>query len=223
VSDELNEADEAAEKRLEKGRLLFAQECEFLLGVAGLDQLPPDDAVEISFAGRSNVGKSSLLNALTGRNSLARTSNTPGRTQQINFFFLGKRDGLGLYLSDLPGYGYAKVSKSLVKEWTKLLKSYLQGRTNLRRAFVLVDARHGIKDSDREIMDLMDKSAVSYQVILTKADKMKKAEREKILEKTRAAIQKNVAAHPEVILTSSVKGEGIEELRASIAELAAGG
>ncbi|MCF8474910.1 MAG: ribosome biogenesis GTP-binding protein YihA/YsxC [Emcibacter sp.] len=215
-------AEKLKQERLERGRLLFAGRADFLLGVVALQHLPPSDRVEVSFAGRSNVGKSSLLNALTGQNGLARTSNTPGRTQEVNFFTLGDKEQAGLYLSDLPGYGYAKVSRSLVKEWTKLLKSYLRGRPNLRRAFVLVDSRHGIKESDREIMSMMDECAVSYQIVLTKIDKLKKTEQEKILEKTRMDIAKNVAAHPDIILTSSEKGDGIEELRASIADLVLG-
>lgn len=218
--DALTEEEKAA--RIERGRLLFARPAEFLLGVVALKHLPPADMVEVSFAGRSNVGKSSLLNALTNQNGLARTSNTPGRTQEVNFFSLGTRGEDGLYLSDLPGYGYAKVSRSLVKEWTKLLKSYLRGRPNLRRAFVLVDSRHGIKDSDRDIMTMMNECAVSYQIILTKVDKLKKSEQEKVLEKTKAEIAKNVAAHPDVIITSSAKGDGIAELRAAIADLVYG-
>ena len=218
--DALTEAEKAA--RIERGRLLFARRAEFLLGVVALKHLPPADMVEVSFAGRSNVGKSSLLNALTDQKGLARTSNTPGRTQEVNFFSLGKKGEDGLYLSDLPGYGYAKVSRSLVKEWTKLLRSYLRGRPNLRRAFVLVDSRHGIKESDREIMTMMDECAVSYQIVLTKVDKLKKSEQEKILAKTKAEIIKNVAAHPHIIVTSSAKGDGIAELRASIADLVYG-
>ncbi len=204
--------------RIERGRMLFAGRAEFLLGVVALEHLPPADRVEVSFAGRSNVGKSSLLNALTNQKGLARTSNTPGRTQEVNFFTLGD----SLYLSDLPGYGYAKVSRSLVRDWTRLLKSYLQGRPNLRRAFVLVDSRHGIKDSDRDIMKMMDDCAVSYQIILTKVDKLKKSEQEKMVERTKAEIAKNVAAHPDIIVTSAVKNDGIAELRATIADLVDG-
>ncbi len=204
---------------IEKGRLLFRNDCEFLLGAASLTQLPSPDASEVAFAGRSNVGKSSLLNALTGRNNLARTSNTPGRTQQLNFFFLGDRKKEGLYVVDLPGYGYAKVSKSLVKEWVKLMRDYLRGRPNLRRVFVLVDGRHGLKDSDKELMAMLDDTAVSYQIVLTKSDKTKFEERNKILDNAQKAIVRNVAAHPEVLMTSSVKGYGIEELRAVIAQL----
>lgn len=204
---------------LEKGRLLFREKCEFLLGAASLSQLPPPDAVEIAFAGRSNVGKSSLLNALTGRNGLARTSNTPGRTQQLNFFFLGKNKENGLYVVDLPGYGYAKVSKKLVKDWVKLMRDYLRGRPNLRRVFVLVDGRHGLKDSDRELMSMLDETAVSYQIVLTKSDKVKPAEQQKLIQNTEKAISKNVAAHPKVLITSSMKGYGLDELRGVIADM----
>lgn len=217
-SGEKNEKEQAA--WLEQGRLLFRSPCEFLLGAASLEQLPEPDATEVAFAGRSNVGKSSLLNALTGRNNLARTSNTPGRTQQLNFFFLGSRKKQGLYVVDLPGYGYAKVSKKLVKDWVKLMRDYLRGRPNLRRVFVLIDGRHGIKDSDLELMSMLDETAVSYQVVLTKSDKVKVAEQKKLIEKTQAKIAKNVAAHPKVLITSGIKGYGLDELRAVIAELA---
>ncbi|MCC3861412.1 ribosome biogenesis GTP-binding protein YihA/YsxC [Pseudemcibacter aquimaris] len=216
--EERSEEEQAA--FLEKGRLLFRENCEFLLGAASLTQLPEPNATEVAFAGRSNVGKSSILNALTGRSNLARTSNTPGRTQQLNFFFLGNRSKLGLYVVDLPGYGYAKVSKKLVKDWVKLMRSYLRGRPNLRRVFVLVDSRHGLKDSDKELMSMLDETAVSYQVVLTKCDKVKPSEQEKLIKKTEKAIAKNVAAHPEVLITSSVKGYGLEELRGVIADLA---
>jgi GTP-binding protein len=205
---------------LEKGRLLFCAPCEFLLGAAALTQLPAPNASEVAFAGRSNVGKSSLLNALTGRNGLARTSNTPGRTQQLNFFFLGSRDKSGLYLVDLPGYGYAKVSRSLVNEWEQLMRQYLRGRPNLRRVFVLVDARHGLKDSDKELMAMLDDTAVSYQVVLTKSDKVKVEEQNKLMESLKKSLVKNIAAHPDVLLTSAHKKYGIDELRGAIAELA---
>ncbi|WP_321397102.1 ribosome biogenesis GTP-binding protein YihA/YsxC [Emcibacter sp.] len=219
MTEEMTEQEKAV--WLERGRLLFTQSCDFIMGSPVLENLPPADYAEIAFAGRSNVGKSSLINGLTGRKTLARTSNTPGRTQMLNFFLLGKATDLALYLVDLPGYGYAKVSRSLVKEWTKLMKDYLRGRPNLRRVYVLVDSRHGIKEGDRDIMKLMDESAVSYQIILTKVDKLKKGEQEKVREETENAIKKNVAAYPQVILTSSVKGDGLDELRASIAVLAA--
>lgn len=217
-TQEKNEKEQAA--WLEKGRLLFRAPCEFLLGAASLEQLPEPDATEVAFAGRSNVGKSSLLNALTGRNNLARTSNTPGRTQQLNFFYLGERRNIGLYVVDLPGYGYAKVSKKLVKDWVNLMRDYLRGRPNLRRVFVLVDGRHGIKDSDKELMTMLDETAVSYQVVLTKCDKVKVDEQKKLIEKTQATIAKNIAAHPNVLITSALKGYGLDELRAVIAELA---
>ncbi|HPF46899.1 MAG TPA: ribosome biogenesis GTP-binding protein YihA/YsxC [Emcibacteraceae bacterium] len=218
----MTENEKTAEEQaayLERGRLLFCSECQFLLGAASLTQLPDPNAVEIAFAGRSNVGKSSLLNALTGRNGLARTSNTPGRTQQLNFFFLGDREKDGLYVVDLPGYGYAKVSKKLVNDWVKLMREYLRGRPNLRRVFVLVDGRHGLKESDRELMSMLDETAVSYQIVLTKSDKVKMSEMEKTLAKTQKEISKNVAAHPKVLITSAIKGYGLDELRAIIADM----
>ncbi|MBT4941062.1 MAG: YihA family ribosome biogenesis GTP-binding protein, partial [Rhodospirillaceae bacterium] len=171
---ELNDQD------LEQGRVLFAQNCEFLISAASFEQLPDSELPEIAFAGRSNVGKSSLLNALTGRKNLARTSNTPGRTQQVNFFDLGGR----MMLTDLPGYGYARATKSVVEKWTRLIKSYLKGRVQLRRVCLLIDSRHGLKATDHEAMDLMDGAAVAYQIILTKCDKIKASELEKLLEKT---------------------------------------
>ena len=216
---EMTEEERAA--WLEQGRRLFAQNCDFVLGVYDLAQLPPADYAEIAFAGRSNVGKSSLVNALTGRKTLARTSNTPGRTQELTFFLLGRPEDLALYLVDLPGYGYAKVSQSQVRHWTRVMKDYLRGRPNLRRVYLLIDSRHGLKEADREIMTMMDDSAVSYQIVLTKVDKLKKQAQEKIKDATQQAIVKHVAAHPEVILTSSVKGDGIAELRAAVASVAA--
>ena len=201
---------------LESGRLLFTQNCDFLISAASFNQLPDTDLPEIAFAGRSNVGKSSLLNALTGRKNLARTSNTPGRTQQVNFFDLGGR----MMLTDLPGYGYAKAAKSVVDQWTRLIKSYLKGRVRLRRVCLLIDSRHGLKDTDREAMALMDEAAVAYQIVLTKCDKIKATELEKLLAKTDKEITKHVAAHPEILVTSSFKSLGIEEMRAALATLA---
>lgn len=207
---------EIDQNEMETGRLLFAQNCEFLISAAAFDQLPDSDLPEIAFAGRSNVGKSSLLNALTGRKNLARTSNTPGRTQQVNFFDLGGR----MMLTDLPGYGYARASKSVVDQWTRLIKSYLRGRVQLRRVCLLIDSRHGLKSTDREAMDLMDEAAVAYQIILTKCDKIKPAELEKLLTKTNTEISKHVAAHPKILVTSSFRSKGIEEMRAALATLA---
>lgn len=201
-------------EQLEAGRLAFARPWRFVLGVAKLFQLPENDGIEIAFAGRSNVGKSSLINALTGQNGLARTSNTPGRTQELNFF---TNDDITIV--DMPGYGYAKAPKGQVEAWTRLVYSYLRGRPNLRRAYVLVDSRHGIKETDLKALDLMDKSAVSYQIVMTKVDKPRPPELQEALEKTRAAIAKRPAAHPEILLTSSEKGTGLPELRAEILRL----
>jgi GTP-binding protein len=209
--------DELDPEALEAGRLLFAQECGFVWGAARLDQLPDAGLPEIAFAGRSNVGKSSLVNALTGRKTLARTSNTPGRTQQLNFFDLGGR----LMIVDLPGYGYAKVSKSQVAAWNHVLRHYLKGSTVLQRVLLLIDSRHGLKDTDREMMDMLDQAAVSYQVVLTKVDKPKKAELEKVIADTEAELRTHVAAHPSIVRTSAEKGTGIPELRAALAALAA--
>lgn len=208
----LAEPDAAAR---EAGRLLFAGQVDFLKGVVALDGLPPPDRVEVCFAGRSNVGKSTLINALTGRKGLARASNTPGRTQEINFFTLGESH----YLVDLPGYGFANAPKKIVEGWQKLLKAYLSGRSTLRRAFVLVDARHGVKPVDEEIMGLLDKAAVTFQIVLTKADKVKAAELDKVLDQVRAAARRHPAAFPELVLTSSEKGLGIDDLRGIIATL----
>ncbi|MBW6418756.1 ribosome biogenesis GTP-binding protein YihA/YsxC [Celeribacter sp. PS-C1] len=206
------EPDAAA---LEKGRLLFAGETDFLKGVVAMDGMPPDDRLEVCFAGRSNVGKSTLINALTGRKALARASNTPGRTQEINFFTCADSH----YVVDLPGYGFAKAPVKTVEKWQRLLKAYLSGRATLRRAFVLIDSRHGVKEVDEEIMTLLDKSAVTFQVVLTKADKVKEVERQKVIEQVRGAVSKHPAAYPELIVTSSEKGWGVDVLRAVIATL----
>ncbi len=208
-------SEEPDPQTAEKGRLLFAGPIEFLKGVVAMSGLPPSDRIEVCFAGRSNVGKSSLINALTGRKGLARASNTPGRTQEINFFNVGTSH----YLVDLPGYGYANAPVAIVAKWQKLLKQYLSGRQTLRRAFVLIDARHGVKPVDEEILSLMDSSALTFQVVLTKVDKIKTSEREAVLEQVRAALVKHPAAYPEIVLTSSEKGEGIPTLRAIIATL----
>ena len=201
---------------IETGRKLFAQGADFLKGVVAMDGMPPADRMEVCFAGRSNVGKSTLINALTGRRALARASNTPGRTQEINFFTLTDSH----YLVDLPGYGFAKAPVKTVEKWQRLLKAYLAGRVTLRRAFVLIDARHGIKPVDNEILSLLDTSAVTFQVVLTKADKVKAKDREKVLAQVRSELAKHPAAFPEIVLTSSETGDGIDTLRAIIATLA---
>lgn len=197
----------------EAGRKMFAGDTEFLKGVVAMDGLPEPDRPEVCFAGRSNVGKSSLINALTGRKGLARASNTPGRTQEINYFTVGESH----FLVDLPGYGYANAPVAVVEKWQRLLKNYLRGRVTLRRAFVLVDARHGIKAVDEEIMALLSSSAVTFQCVLTKTDKLKKGALDKVLGQVREKLSKHPAAYPELVLTSSEKGEGIETLRAIIA------
>ena len=204
-------------EELAAGRKLPGAACTFVLGVASLNQLPPDDQMEeIAFAGRSNVGKSSLINALTGRKGLAKTSNTPGRTQQLNYFNLADK----LFLVDLPGYGFAKAPENLVKQWQKMIFAYLQGRVNLKRVFLLIDSRHGIKKVDREIMEMLDKAAVTYQIILTKSDKISAAALAKVFRETQAEIAKHAAAYVDIIATSSEKGFGIDELRAEICRLA---
>ena len=202
-------------EQAETGRLLFAGPVDFVKGVVAMAGLPPADRIEVCFAGRSNVGKSSLINALTNRKGLARASNTPGRTQEINFFAVGDRH----YVVDLPGYGYANAPLAIVERWQKLLRSYLAGRQTLRRAFVLIDARHGAKAVDEDIMSLLDRAAVTFQCVLTKTDKISAAELETALTITRAALAKHPAAFPEIILTSSEKGDGMETLRAIIADL----
>jgi GTP-binding protein len=208
-------APEPDEDAREIGRLMFAGPVTFVKGVVAMPGLPPADRLEVCFAGRSNVGKSSLINALTGRKDLARASNTPGRTQEINYFALGE----SRYLVDLPGYGYAEAPLAIVAKWQALLKQYLAGRQTLRRAFVLIDARHGIKAVDAEILILLDRSAVTFQVVLTKVDKISRAEREAVIEQVKGALAKHPAAYPEIVVTSSEKGEGIETLRAIIATL----
>jgi GTP-binding protein len=200
-----------------RGEALFKGPCTFVKGVVRIADLPNDGTPEIAFAGRSNVGKSSLINALTGRTSLARVSVTPGRTRELNFFTLGK-DG-AFYLVDMPGYGYAKASKAQVKGWTRLIGDYLRGRRELKRVFLLIDARHGIKDNDKETMKLLDEAAVSYQVVLTKADKPKASELAAIQEKVAAELSKHPAAYPQLIATSARFGSGIPELRAAVASL----
>ncbi len=199
-------------------RKLFAGPCDFMLGVAALEQLPGFELPEIAFAGRSNVGKSSLVNALTGRKTLAHTSNTPGRTQQLNFFDLG---GV-LRMVDMPGYGYAKVSRSQKEEWQDLLKRYLRGRPNLRCVLVLIDSRHGLKENDIEIMDMLDETAVAYRIVLTKTDKVKTQDLEKVVAETKAELKKHTAAFPDICATSSEKKTGIEELQELIAGFAQG-
>jgi len=209
------EADAPDQASAELGRKLFAGPVDFLKGVVAMSGLPPADRLEVCFAGRSNVGKSTLINALTGRKALARASNTPGRTQEINYFTLGD----SRYLVDLPGYGYANAPVAVVQKWQALLKQYLSGRQTLRRAFVLVDARHGIKPVDEEIMALLDSSAVTFQCVLTKTDKISATARDKVLEQVRQKLAAHPAAFPELILTSSEKGEGIATLRTVIATL----
>lgn len=211
-------SEDYTDDEIEAGRLLSASPVEFMLSVADMRQLPPADLPEIAFAGRSNVGKSSLVNALLNRKKLAKASNEPGRTRQLNYFNLNEQ----LYLVDLPGYGYARASKTEIAQWTRLTLSYLQGRPTLKRIFMLIDSRHGVKSTDEEVMDLLDSSAVVYQIVLTKLDKLKKSEQEGLTEKVFTRLKKRPAFHPIVMQTSSVEGLGLPELRAEIARLAAG-
>lgn len=204
-----------SEEELEAARVLFAHECRFLMGAAKIEQLPAPDLPEVAFAGRSNVGKSSLINALTGRHDLARASNEPGRTREVNLFLLSER----VRLADLPGYGFARADKKSIARFQNLGRDYLRGRPNLKRVYLLIDSRHGLKPPDKEALDALDLAAVSYQVVLTKADKPSATELEAVIAATRAAIVKRPAAHPHVILTSSLKGEGLRELRTEIAML----
>ena len=200
---------------LEKGRWLFAQKIDFMQGASSMETLPPEGLNEIAFVGRSNVGKSSLINAITNHKSLARVSHTPGRTQELNFFSLSTYG----VLVDLPGYGYAKASKTKVAAWNQLIHDYLQGRVTLRRVYVLVDSRHGIKNNDIEIFELLDEYALSFQVVLTKIDKVKEPDLPKILKSTTDKIKKYTPAHPKVLMTSSVKKSGMESLWGEIAAL----
>ena len=197
---------------LEAGRILFAQPATFVMGCAKIEQLPAPDLPEVAFAGRSNVGKSSLINAVVGMNKLARASNEPGRTREVNFFDLGGR----LRLVDLPGYGWAKAGKQVTKKFQNLGRDYLRGRVSLKRVYLLIDSRHGLKAVDTEALDALDEAAVSYQIVLTKADKLKKGEGAAMAAQTLKAIAKRPAAYPAVLVTSSDKGEGMPELRAEI-------
>ena len=208
--------DEATSIELEVGRLLFAQACDFVMGVRTEVDLPPVELPEVAFAGRSNVGKSSLLNALTNRRTLARTSNTPGRTREVNFFRLGGR----LMLVDLPGYGYARAGKEEIARWNELIGDYLRGRGNLLRGYLLIDARRGIGTPDRKVMELLDKAAVVYQVVLTKIDKVKPGPLGKVQAATEAELKRHGAAYPEILATSSKNKIGLELLRATVATLA---
>jgi GTP-binding protein len=200
-------------EQLEAARVLFARPAVFVMGAAKLDQLPAPDLPEVAFAGRSNVGKSSLINALVGRHGLARASNEPGRTREVNFFLLDEK----IRLVDLPGYGFAKVSRDTAKKFQNLGRAYLRGRPNLKRVYLLVDARHGLKPPDKEALDALDLAAVSYHIVLTKADKLKAAEVERVTAETLKAVSKRPAAFPRVQATSSEKGTGLPELRAEIA------
>ena len=206
---------EEEKERLARGRELFNKKCDFVLSVANLNQLPDGDRVEVAFAGRSNVGKSSLINALFRQKKLAKTSSTPGRTQQLNYFNLDDK----LYLVDLPGYGFAKAPKDIVKNWQKLINSYLVGRATLRRVFLLIDSRHGIKKIDEEIMEMLDKAAVTYQIVLTKIDKISTKELEKVLTATDRIVREHTAAHVTILKTSSEKNLYLDELKAETADL----
>lgn len=214
MADNAGSSDGPSKELIEAGRLLFARPFEFIKGCVRISDLPPSDMLEVAFAGRSNVGKSSLINALVGMKALARTSNTPGRTQELNIF---ENESGPLRIVDMPGYGFAKAPKPKVEAWNKLIHSYLQGRPNLRRVYVLIDGRHGPKANDASVMNELDVSAVSYQVVVTKADKPSDKDLAKNIAATKVFIAKRPAAHPEILVTSSHKGEGMAELRAAIA------
>jgi GTP-binding protein len=211
-----NQAD-FDEDQLEAARVLFARPAVFLMGAVAMEGLPAPDLPEVAFAGRSNVGKSSLINALVGQKYLARASNEPGRTREVNFFVLDDK----LRLVDLPGYGFARASKVETKKFQNLGRDYLRGRPNLKRAYLLIDARHGLKPVDTEALDAFDKAAVSYQIVLTKSDKLKPAEVAAVTERTLKAVAKRPAAYPRVLATSSEKGTGLPELRAEVAQACA--
>jgi len=211
-----DETDRGEAELTEQARRIFSGPISFLKSAPALKFLPDPSVREVAFAGRSNVGKSSLLNALTNRNGLARTSNTPGRTQELNFFDVG--EPLQFRLVDMPGYGYAKAPKNVVKQWRFLVNDYLRGRAVLKRTLVLIDARHGIKDVDRDVMKMLDEAAVSYRLVLTKADKIKASALAEVIESTEAEARTHPAAYPEIIATSSEKGMGIAELRAIVLE-----
>jgi len=202
---------------IEQGRLMFAGEWKFIWASPSIETLPPMAGMEVAFAGRSNVGKSSLINALTNRNALARTSHTPGRTQELIFFESPK--GSSFRLVDMPGYGYAAAPKVKIASWTKLIYNFLQGRATLARVYVLIDSRHGVKDVDLDVLKSLDRSAVSYQIVLTKADQVKKTELDKVMEETQATLRKHPAAFPEILVTSSRDNEGMVELRAAMMRL----
>lgn len=208
--------DQLTQEDIAWGRWLFAQECQFVYGMQQLDQLEAFHLPEVAFAGRSNVGKSSLINALTGRRQLARTSNTPGRTQQLNFFNLGDR----LLLVDMPGYGFARVSKSTLLLWQSLIEQYLRGRPTLQRVYVLIDSRHGLKESDVSLMKMLDKTAVSYQLVLTKCDKSSQKGADELEQKLTGILKSHPAAHPKIIKTSAEEFLGIDILRAELAQFA---
>lgn len=209
-------APEYTKEQLDKGKELFKQPCTFVLGVAKLEQLPISEMPEIAFAGRSNVGKSSIINALTSQKALAKTSNTPGRTQQLNYFNLNEK----IHIVDLPGYGFAQAPEAIVKQWQQLIYAYLQGRVNLKRVFLLIDSRHGVKKVDSEIMDMLDKAAVTYQIVLTKTDKISAVALQKVLAETHEIVKKHAAAYVDILATSSEKKQGLDELRAEICRLA---